>query len=85
MSCRHFTELTLVAMDRPLTPGEKVRRRFHFVACSVCRGFDRQMKALGPLMRAAFAERPQPSPDPEFLGRLHRELSSISDPGTSPT
>lgn len=81
VSCRHFVELTLLARDRPLTPGEKFRRSFHFFTCSVCRGFRRQMDSLAALVRASFTDRPAPPPDPGFLEELRRELDRLASGG----
>jgi hypothetical protein len=78
ISCRHFAELTLVSMDRPLTLREKFRRSLHFFSCSVCRGFNRQMDSLTALVRSSFANRETPEPEPEFLSSVRDELTRLS-------
>jgi predicted anti-sigma-YlaC factor YlaD len=78
LSCRHFSDLTLQSMDRPLTPAEKFRCRFHFIMCSVCRKFQKQMRSLSMLVRASFADQEPPKPDPGFLASVRARLESIS-------
>ncbi len=85
ISCRHFAELTLISIDRPLTLREKFRRALHFISCSVCRGFKRQMDSLTALVRSSFANRETPVPEPEFLSSVRNELTRLSaesPPGT---
>jgi hypothetical protein len=65
-------------MDRPLTHGEKFRRRFHFIICSVCRKFEKQMRSLSALVKASFADQEPRKPDPEFLSSVRAKLESIS-------
>jgi len=36
-SCRHFIDLASARLDRPLTLGEALRYRFHWVICRYCR------------------------------------------------
>ena len=60
MSCRDFARLTVAALDRPLRPGERARRRLHGVMCTVCRGFASQLETLNQLLRET-AEEPPPS------------------------
>jgi hypothetical protein len=79
LSCSHFSDLTLQSMDRSLTPAEKFRCRFHFVICSVCRKFEKQMRSLSALVRASFAEQEPQKPDPEFLSSVRAKLESISN------
>lgn len=88
VSCGHFSELNLRAMDRPLTPGERFRHRFHLVACSLCRRYERQMRSLAALVRAGVAEQEETRPSPEFLEKVRSELANTprdhddSQPGT---
>lgn len=87
LSCAHFSELNLRAMDRPLTSGERFRQRFHLVACSLCRRYERQMRSLGALVRADAAQREETRPSPEFLEKVKRELEKTprDDDGDEPT
>lgn len=78
VSCRHFSDLTLQSMDRPLTRGEKFRSRFHFMICSVCRKFEKQMRSLPALVQASFADQEARKPDPEFLTSVRSKLERIS-------
>ena len=78
VSCRHFADLSLQSMDRPLTLGEKFRRRFHFVICSVCRNFEKQVRSLSALVKASFPDQEVRKPDPEFLSSVRAKLESIS-------
>ena len=85
MSCDHFSDLTLQSMDRRLTPGEKLRHFLHFIACSVCRKFVKQMRALSQLVKASVAEQEERRPDPGFLtavrARLHDIAGETEPPG----
>ena len=56
MSCRKATKLISVAMDRPLTRGERVSLRCHLVICSACRRYRRQLRALRHFV-SRYAER----------------------------
>jgi hypothetical protein len=78
LSCAHFSDLTIQAMDRPLTRGERFRHRFHFIACSVCRKFEQQMRSLPALVRTTFAEQEARKPDPEFLVSVRGKLEGIA-------
>lgn len=67
-----------------------MRRRFHFFACSVCRGFQKQMLSLTALVRMSVSSREAEQPDPEFLLAVRRELTRVAgdpdkdDPPHSP-
>lgn len=78
ISCSHFSDLTLQAMDRPLTAREKFRMRLHYIMCSICRSFEKQMRSLSRLVRASFSEQTPPAPDPDFLTSVRAKLESIS-------
>lgn len=78
LSCRHFADLTLRSMDQRLTPRERIRRRFHFLSCSVCRGFQKQMVSLTALVRLSVATREAEPPDPEFLRTVRQELTRVA-------
>jgi len=78
VSCSHFSDLTLVSLDRPLKPGEKLRFWFHYLACSVCRNFRKQMMALSALVRSAFPVREQVVPDAEFLSKAREKLIDLA-------
>jgi len=78
LSCRHFADLTLRSMDQPLTFRENIRRRFHFLSCSVCRGFQKQMLSLTALVRMSVATREAEQPDPEFLRAVRQELTRVA-------
>jgi hypothetical protein len=78
VSCRHFAELSLVSMDRPLTLGEKFRHRFHFLICSVCRDFEKQMRSFAELVRASFTGRKTEDPSPDFLASVRGKLEVVA-------
>lgn len=65
-------------MDQPLTLRENIRRRFHFLSCSVCRGFQKQMLSLTALVRMSVATREAEQPDPEFLRAVRQELTRVA-------
>jgi predicted anti-sigma-YlaC factor YlaD len=65
-------------MDQPLTLRENFRRRFHFLSCSVCRGFQKQMLSLTALVRMSVATREAEQPDPEFLLAVRQELTRVA-------
>jgi hypothetical protein len=86
LSCGHFSDLTLRAMDRPLTSGERFRHRLHLAVCSLCRRYERQMRSLGALVRADVARREETRPSPDFLEKVRRELEKTPrDEGGEPT
>jgi hypothetical protein len=78
LSCSHFADLSLQSMDRPLTLVEKIRYRIHFILCSVCRNFEKQMRSLSALVRSSFAGQKPETPTPEFLSSVREKLESIA-------
>jgi hypothetical protein len=78
LSCSHFSELTVVSMDRKLTFGERLSQIIHFCVCGMCRKVVKQMQSLRALVRASFAEETTRQPDPEFLNNLRGKLKEIS-------
>lgn len=78
LSCSHFADLSLQSMDRPLSLAEKFRHRLHFIICSVCRKFEKQMHSLTALVRASFADQEPQKPNPEFLLSVRAKLESIA-------
>lgn len=74
LSCGHFSEINLRAMDRPLTSGERFRHSFHLAVCSLCRRYERQMRSLGALVRAEVAQREETRPSADFLEKVRLEL-----------
>jgi len=85
LSCQHFTELSLVAADRPLGIGEHARRLAHFLVCSVCRKFNKQMKVLRHLVRLYVIGLTKTSPSERFLQQLRDQLATqaANQPSTS--
>ena len=79
ISCRHFAELSVEAMDRSLTAREKFRHHFHYLICSICRGFQKQMLSLTALVRMSVATREAEQPDPDFLKAVRQELTRVAD------
>ncbi len=75
LSCGQFAELSLQAMDRPLTRREKLRYRCHFILCAICRNFEKQMHSLPALVRASFSAQEPAKPDPAFLAAVRTKLS----------
>ena len=78
LSCHHFSELSVVSMDRPLSFGEKMRRLIHYCACGLCRKVEKQMKSLPSLVRAHFSQMDKTRPDPEFLEHLRLQLTQAA-------
>ena len=78
LSCRHFADLTLRSMDQPLTLRENLRRQLHFLSCSVCRGFQKQMLSLTALVRMSVATREAEPPDADFLRAVRQELTRVA-------
>ncbi len=79
MSCNHYSDLTLQSMDRPLDFGEKLRLRLHYLACSMCRDFQKQMNALSALVKSTFASQEPAKPAPAFLETVRGKLTEIAD------
>lgn len=75
LSCGHFAELSLKAMDRPLTRREKWRYRCHFLVCAICRNFEKQMLSLHALVNASFSSKEPAQPDPAFLDAVRARLN----------
>ena len=46
LSCKEVTHLVSQGLDRRLSPGERLRMRLHFLICSGCTRFQRQMAFL---------------------------------------
>jgi hypothetical protein len=65
-------------MDQPLTLRENLRRRLHFLCCSVCRGFQKQMLSLTALVRISVATREAEPPDADFLRTVRQELTRVA-------
>jgi hypothetical protein len=61
MSCRHFANLCSERLDRPLTPSETLRLRFHGLMCHVCRPLPKQFEHLRCLTRCCGQEAPAES------------------------
>lgn len=51
MGCRHFAELALARLDRPLSRGERIRYRIHGAMCRLCGGFAQQFEVINELMK----------------------------------
>lgn len=80
LSCQHFTDLSLMAADRPLSLRERIRYVAHFFACSVCRKFTKQIKVLRHLVKLHVADLAKTSPSEEFLRRLRENLAKERTP-----
>ena len=50
MSCRKATNLISLALDRPLTRGERISLRCHLVLCTACRRYRRQLETVRHLV-----------------------------------
>ncbi len=46
MNCRQAARLLSEAIDRPLTPGERLALRLHTLLCAGCRNYRRQIAFL---------------------------------------
>lgn len=66
MACRRTTELLSQALDRPLTPVERVRVWFHYPLCRACRRYGRQIEVVRRLVRdlAVDADAAEPADGP---------------------
>jgi len=78
LSCSHFSELTVLSMDRKLTFGERLSQILHFCVCRMCRKVVKQMQSLRALVRTSIAQDKLRQPDPEFLTGLRAKLKDIS-------
>lgn len=85
LSCQHFTELSLTAADRPLGLGEHARRWIHFLTCSICRKFNKQMKVVRHLVRLYVTDLTKTPPSEQFLQQLRDQLATqaANQPSTS--
>jgi hypothetical protein len=84
LSCQHFTELSLMATDRPLTFRERIRCLTHFFACSICRKFNRQIKVMRHLVKLHVTDLTKTTPSDEFLFKLRENLSKQNISDTKP-
>lgn len=78
LSCSHFSELTVLSMDRRLSFGERLRHILHFCICGMCRKVVKQMQSIRALVRASIIDGQSSQPDPEFLASLRGKLKEIS-------
>lgn len=46
LPCKEVTRLVSQGLDRKLDLGERIALRLHFVICTGCRNFNRQMEFL---------------------------------------
>ncbi|RXZ45275.1 zf-HC2 domain-containing protein [Crenobacter cavernae] len=53
MNCREASRLISASLDRPLTPWEQGKLRFHLFLCNNCREFTRQMRLIRVAARRA--------------------------------
>lgn len=53
LSCKKFTQLSSLSMEKPLSPWQKFQHKFHFCLCFTCRKFERQVKTMEKLLRIA--------------------------------
>jgi hypothetical protein len=51
LSCDEASRLTSAAMDRPLSPVERIGLRLHRLGCRFCRRYRRQLNLLRDLLR----------------------------------
>jgi len=78
LSCSHFSELTVLSMDRRLSFGERMRQIIHFCVCGMCRKVTRQMHSLRALVRVSITANESRQPDPEFLASLRAKLKDTA-------
>ena len=53
LSCKKFTQLSSMSMEKPLSLREKFQYRFHFCLCFTCRRFERQIRTLQKVLSLA--------------------------------
>ena len=51
LSCDEATRLTSAAMDRRLSPVERIGLRLHYLCCRFCRRYRRQLRLIRDLLR----------------------------------
>ena len=51
VSCKDVSHLLSQAQEKPMSPWERARVRWHLAVCSMCRAFDRQLGFMREAMR----------------------------------
>lgn len=70
ITCRDFAGLSVVRLDRPLTPREHLRYRFHGIMCRLCREFGSQFELINELIRETAQEPATEADDANALRRI---------------
>ena len=79
-SCRHMSHLSSEAMDRELTFRETWTRRIHFMMCTWCRRYDKQLRFLQRNIRHYAQHFPErDASDPLSTERRERILKKIRE------
>ncbi len=78
LSCKHFSDLVMQSCDRKLTRGESIRFRIHFILCSVCRRFRKQMHSFDALVKQSLSEQTPAAPAPSFLTSTRARLETVA-------
>lgn len=50
-SCEQASRLVSESKDRPLSPSEQFKMRFHLAMCRHCARFEKQLRMLGEAIR----------------------------------
>jgi hypothetical protein len=79
-SCKQAARLQSVALDRTLTPVEKLGLRYHLVLCKWCRAYGKQIRFLHSAAKESALDDDYPSPMPALSSgareRIKRSLQS---------
>ena len=82
-SCSHFAALSDASRDRKLNFGEKARYFLHRLICTFCANYDKQMRALSAVLKAAYHEKTKLEPDAAFLNSLRKKLDEVAENDSS--
>ena len=60
LSCKDTTLLVSESMDRTLSPGRRIAKRFHLMMCVLCARYERQLFMLREVLMQLGAEENSP-------------------------
>jgi hypothetical protein len=82
LTCKEVTRLVSQSLDQPLTPGQRLRLRLHFLLCVWCQRYARHLKFIhrvGPRYAKEIENVGPHSLSIEAKRRIKRALQSRSD------
>jgi hypothetical protein len=75
--CRQTVRLTLLRLDRPLLPLERISRLSHLLLCRHCRAHARQVRGLLFVLKLESTEAHLPGLPPDARSRIAAAMAQI--------